>query len=351
MNPRPHILMLGQYPLETLDSAPKIRTWFLWKALEQIAEVTFVTGTRKSRRAPLIKLIRQGNLKKFDAVYLEAATSTSMEIDLLLLFLLKSAKIPIGIYIRDAYPLFGLSPVTNLKELLLNWAWYISQWFYRQVADILFFPTQSLADCFDFKNKQLLPPASQTNLVKSIYQGPFDTLFFAGNLNQENGWSFLKETMEKIYRVQPSIRLLALTPTQLEDNYPWLEIRRGVLKDILDDLPRIAAALIPRPQTAYNNLAIPVKLMDYFSLGLPVISTPCLETAKIIVDNNLGIVSAPNEFDKASLYLIQDRDKRNEISSNIIQNFLSSNSWDKRASDLLSILLQTQDRFSSKRMD
>jgi glycosyltransferase involved in cell wall biosynthesis len=336
----PRILFLGQYSLDVLDSAPKVRTWALWKALEKVADVTFITGTRSSRRALLWRLIQKGNLKRFDAVYLEAATSTSTETDLLLLLLLKCSRVPIGIYIRDAYPLFGLSPVRSLKEYLLNKSWFISQWAYRKLADILFYPTQSLANCFDFKHKVLLPPAANTDIISAVNQGPFDTLFYVGHLNEDNGWSLLRDSMEKIHKDFPSIRLLALTHSQISENYPWLEIRKGVLQDILPDLPRIAAALIPRPQTAYNNLAIPVKLMDYLSLGLPIISTACNETAKIIENENIGFVASSDNFSFLALKMITDTNERNIISEKVLLSVKNVNNWDKRAVDLLSVLLK-----------
>ena len=339
---RPQILMLGQYPLDKLDAAPKIRTHYLWLALQNYAEVTFITGTRQSRRWPLLKLILAGNLKRFDAVYLEAATSTSMETDLLLLSLLKVAKVPIGIYIRDAYPLFGLTLVRNPKEWLLNKTWFISQWAYQRLADILFFPTQSLADCFDFKAKELLPPATRMGLVSEVFPGPFDTLLYAGHLSDENGWPLLKAAMELIHTKNPQIRLLALTPTVTSEQYPWLDIRRGVLEDILADLPRIAAALIPRPQTDYNHLAIPVKLMDYLSLGLPIVSTDCKEMAMLINGHDLGwIVSfVPEDFALACLDIFDDIEKRTTFSQQSVQ-FIQVNRWEDRAEVILNTLLKS----------
>jgi len=338
---RPQILMLGQYPLDKLDAAPKIRTFCLWQALVQYADVTFITGTRQSRRWPILKLILTGNLKRFDAVYLEAATSTSMETDILLLVLLKLAGIPVGIYIRDAYPLFGLTLVRNPKEWLLNKAWFISQWVYQRIADILFFPTQSLADCFDFPAKVLLPPAARQGLVSEPFGGPFDTLLYAGHLSDENGWPLLKAAMEIIHAQNPQVRLLALTPTLTSEHYPWLEIRRGVLEDILVDLPRIAAALIPRPQTDYNHLAIPVKLMDYLSLGLPIISTACKEMARLIDDNHFGFISSESstEFAELCLRIVSHLQLRNEISTKIIKSVERDNNWNVRAGFLLKELL------------
>jgi glycosyltransferase involved in cell wall biosynthesis len=339
---RPQILMLGQYPLDKLDAAPKIRTYHLWQALEKYAEVTFLTGTRQSRRWPLLKLILAGNLKRFEAVYLEAATSTSMEIDFLLLVLLKLAGIPIGIYIRDAYPLFGLTLVRNPKEWLLNKSWFISQWAYQRLADILFFPTQSLADCFDFKAKELLPPATRMGLVSEVSSGPFDTLLYAGHLSDENGWPLLKATMDIIHTKNPQIRLLALTPTVTSEQYPWLEIRRGVLDDVLADLPRIAAALIPRPLTDYNHLAIPVKLMDYLSLGLPIVSTDCKEMAKLINEHDLGRVVSfePEDFALTCLDIFDDSGQRTTFSQQSM-NFIQVNRWEDRAEVILTTLLKS----------
>lgn len=334
---RPQILMLGQYPLDKLDAAPKIRTHYLWLALQNYAEVTFITGTRQSRRWPLLKLILAGNLKRFDAVYLEAATSTSMETDLLLLSLLKVAKVPIGIYIRDAYPLFGLTLVRNPKEWLLNKTWFISQWAYQRLADILFFPTQSLADCFDFKAKELLPPATRMGLVSEVFPGPFDTLLYAGHLSDENGWPLLKATMTLIHAKNPQIRLLALTPTVTSEQYPWLDIRRGVLEDILADLPRIAAALIPRPQTDYNHLAIPVKLMDYLSLGLPIVSTDCKEMAGFILQEDVGLVCSegPEAMAQLLLSLFHNGSLREKLSKNVHQKIPLYHTWESRARQIV----------------
>lgn len=339
---RPHILLLGQYPLETLNTAPKVRTWSIWQALQTRAEVTFITGTRASRRQPLQELMRQGNLGRFDAVYLEAATSTSMELDLLLLHRLKRAGVPIGIYIRDAYPLFGMAVIRNFKERLLDIAWHVSQWSYRQLADVLFFPTRTLADSFDFPRKELLPPAARPELLpEPAAARAADTILYAGYLSDENGWHLLAPAMAKLHAYRPSARLLALTPTELAETPPWLELRRGVLTDVLPDLPRIAAAVVPRPRTAYNDLALPIKLMDYLSLGLPVIATSCRETAELIRADQLGLTCEDTSADLAAemLRLLENPALARRLAARVQQAVRAKHSWEHRADHLLRILV------------
>lgn len=341
MNQKQRVLFLGQYPLDKLNTAPKIRTYYLWQALAEKADVTFITGTRASRRLPLLRLILQGGFKQFDCVYLEAATSTSMEIDLLLLFLLKWAGIPLGIFIRDAYPLFGFSRLTNPKQWLLYWGWFISQWCYRQCATVLFFPTQSLASYFSYTRAEILPPAARLGYLAQGTEQPLRYILYAGFLNDENGWPLLQQVMDKIYTTEPHIRLLLLTASHIENTHPWMEIRRGTLEEIRSDLPAIACAVIPRLLTEYNHLSMPIKLMDYLSLGLPVVVTACREMSALVQREGLGLVCSdqPEDIANKILQLFKDDALRRDIQAHIKEAVLQRHNWSVRAEQILNTLL------------
>ncbi|MGV3524463.1 MAG: glycosyltransferase family 4 protein [Candidatus Sericytochromatia bacterium] len=344
MKSLPRVLMLGQYPLTTLDSAPQVRTHAMWQALQRHAEVTFVTGTRASRRLPLLKLLATHRLKDFDCVYLEAATSTSMEVDLLLLTLLKQAGLPIGIYIRDAYPLFDLTPTQRFKEKLLLKAWYVSQWWYRQVAAVLFFPSRQLADCFVFPRRECLMPAGDPSRLPAPATGPFRYILFAGRLEAVNGWIHLKAAMEIVYARFPQVRLLALTTlTPPGPLPPWLEIRRGQLDAVLPELAEIACGVVPRPHNTYNDLAIPLKTMDYLGLGLPLVTTRCRALAELVEHDQLGLTCEDTPESLAeNLCLIFERPLlRQQLADQARRAFLAKHTWDHRAQHVLSSLLGT----------
>ena len=339
---RPQVLMLGQYPLDQIDIAPKVRTQAIWQALTRIADVTFVTGTRASRRRPLQRLIAQGNLGHFDCAYLEAATSTSMETDLLLISLLRAAQVPLGVYIRDAYNLFEMAPTESVKEKILHMGWFVSQWWYRQNATTLFFPSQMLADVFSFPRREVLMPAGEAAKLPPVFAGPFRYVLFAGRLDAGNGWNHLRPAMDIVTARFPQVRLLALTKLEVDGEVPsWLEIRRGTLDDVRADLPEIACGVVPRPHSVYNDMAIPLKLMDYLSLGLPLVTTRCKEMAELVTADGLGLTSddTPEGLAENICRIFAEPGLRQELAQSARQSFLARHTWDQRARQLVESLI------------
>jgi glycosyltransferase involved in cell wall biosynthesis len=74
----------------------------------------------------------------------------------------------------------------------------------------------------------------------------------------------------------------------------WLRIHRGSAAEIHALLPDVMATVIPRPRSAYNDLALPVKLYEYLSYGRPLLVTDCTEQARVVADAGAGIVT-PDE--------------------------------------------------------
>ncbi|MBF2052865.1 MAG: glycosyltransferase family 4 protein [Candidatus Sericytochromatia bacterium] len=332
---------MGQYPLDTLNSAPKIRTNAIRQALSEIADVTFITGTRHSRRPLIWRLLQELNYLHFDCVYLEAATSTSMELDWLLLKRLQDKGVPIGIFIRDAYQLFGQSPTRTPKEKLLYAGWFLSQWVYRKTASTLFFPSRSLAAYFPFPHQVALPPAGRPALWRTnMHQNP-RWILYAGNLDDESGWPLLKEAMQYLVCRYPDVRLLAVSPTTLKDVPAWLILRPGTLSDMREQLTDVACAVIPRPTTPYNHLAMPVKLMDYMSLGLPVVATPCYETSQFVSAESIGLIAEPRTetFAQAIARMLNEPVLRQHIIQHGFEALHKRHTWHHRAERILDSLL------------
>lgn len=337
--------MLGQYPLDTLNSAPKIRTHALHQAFKSLADVTFITGTRAQRRGPLKTLLKQ-DFQHFDCAYLEASTSTSMDLDFRVLYRLKQAGVPLGIFIRDAYQLFGLSK-TDLKSRLLGLGWHASQYVYRQTATHLFFPSASLAEYFSFPNKQLLPPACRAALRQNAEKSSARRVLYAGHLNEASGWPLLKAAFEQLHTKHPELRLFAVSPTVLAEIPPWLDLHQGVLSEMQHELHDVFAAVIPRPCTVYNHLAMPVKLMDYLSLGLAVVVTPCTEMAQFVRHEGLGLVSleSPESLAASICELYTQPLQRESLGHKIARKIEQGHRWEHRARTVLNTLLPP-DRFT-----
>lgn len=338
-------LMIGHYPLDQINSAPKIRTYWLWKSMAELVDLDFITGTREQRRLPLLKLILSGKWRAYDFVYIEAATSTSMEMDLTLMGLLKAADIPIGLFVRDAYPMFGWIRGDTLKNKLLIAGWYTSIWAYHRLSRILFFPTQKLADYFPFPDKRLLPPGTRPELIEEVHtQDKYTYVFYAGALNAETGSEVLLPAMEQVHQQNPDIKLLLLTRSKLEQKWQeksWLEMKSGTLEDMKPYFPNIAFAILPRPESEYNHLAMPVKIFDYLSCGLPMVSTDCKETRALIERYELGVMSSdkPQELASSIVELLKQPQQIKRFKENVFQASQDVLTWQMRAKQLVNDMI------------
>jgi glycosyltransferase involved in cell wall biosynthesis len=71
---------------------------------------------------------------------------------------------------------------------------------------------------------------------------------------------------------------------------PWVRVVRASGPGIHALLPEVLASVIPRHRSTYNDFAVPVKLMEYFAYGRPLLVTDCTETARIVRDAGCGLV-------------------------------------------------------------
>ncbi|MCL5971128.1 MAG: glycosyltransferase, partial [Firmicutes bacterium] len=111
--------------------------------------------------------------------------------------------------------------------------------------------------------------------------------------------------------------------------------------DSLESLLQNAqVAVIPRLDTRYNRLALPVKLMDYLSQGLPVVVTKGSEAASVVEKAHAGLVTEHSvaALAKALEFLLQHDPERQQMSCNAI-SYVSQNLWDDRAASVLATLL------------
>lgn len=341
MSNQPQVLMIGHYPLDNLDRAPKVRIFHLAQALQQQVSLKLISDYRKVRRRVLWQLIISGDLYKYDFVYIEAATSTAMDIDLLLLILWRIHKCPVGIFIRDAHPLFNMTPSQGLKNKLLLLGWHISQWAYHHLANVLFYPTAGLRSQFSSPHpKEILPPGCASHVV-AVTQGE-SYILYAGGLSHSKGSSLLYQTMQAVRKVYPVKLLVVCSPEQEESESDWLteewvEVSHNSLQETALTNKEIAMGIIPLTLTPYYHLALPVKLMDYLALGLPVVSTACQEIVQFMETYPVGITALdqPEAMSQAVLELLQDKTRRAQMAQMAYQLAQGKLSWNTRAKELI----------------
>lgn len=142
------------------------------------------------------------------------------------------------------------------------------------------------------------------------------------------------ELIELIADKRPEWSFIFIGPSQIADH--MLPKKRNILfrgPISYDDLPKNASqfdiAIIPFKLNKLTVSVNPLKLLEYFALGLPVISTPLPEVAKY--KDLIQIASCPESFEKkiADALVTDSLEKRNERIE-----LSKLNSWSQRADTL-----------------
>lgn len=345
-----HLVLLGMFDLSTLESARGVRIHNLHLALQKQTPVHLIVGHRADRRKAIIQFLQSGGLQKSSAIYVEASTSTATESDLLLLRLAKQKRIPILIYIPDAYQLFPtLYPRKGIKVKILDWGWRISIASYQRLADRLLFPTQGLADCFNnIPPVNLLPPAglSDRELYPINWHQP--KIVYIGAASYRYGSDLFLTALEQVVAAMPHVEAHFITnndqylATHPSRNAHWLKVESKTFHELPQVMQNAALAIIPLRPNPYNDLALPVKLFDYMSFGRPTISTNCKETARFILKEKCGYVVEGHEDALANgiIYLLQNRDHAIEMGKKAYEAIRVAHAWEHRADQIWQLINQ-----------
>lgn len=335
--------MLGHYPLDQLDRAPKVRTYRMIEALAHYAWVTVVTGTRSVRGAILRQSL--GLLDQIDAIYLESGSSTATLTDCWFLYQAHRRGIPTGIFVRDAYQLFpDLYPPAGFKSRVLSLLYKISLRFYARSATVIFVPTSGLGQVVPGSRKVLLPPGGIRGKGSVNPPDVGHRIIYVGAAGPHDGVEMLVAAFELVRATIADADLwLVMRPNEVRHHIVTtvgvhvLEASGEYLESLLQSAQ---VAVIPRVDTRYNRLALPVKLMDYLSQGLPVVVTKGSEAARVVEKAHAGLVTehSATALAEALKFLLQHVAQRQEMSRNAV-SYISENLWADRAASVLATLL------------
>ncbi len=340
------VLLVAMYDVRGLNSAPKVQINFISAALARQTHLETISGGRLGRAAAGLRWLAGGGPRRVGAVYVEAPSASVMPTDLAFMALMRLLHRPVGVYFRDAYQFYrGIYPRRYRRQILTDLIWRVTMPMMRGLATHRFVPSQGLADVMRLRNPVLLPPGTEPG-TPDLGAGAEPLVAYVGGNGWADGFDALVEAMAIVRATVPAARLIAITAplsterlAQLPD---WVAIRQAGRAELPDLLRDARLCVIPRPITGYTNLAMPLKLWDYLSMGKPVVATEATETARIIATSGGGIVTpdTPAGLAAGLLSLLQDQELATQMAGRARAFACSPGStWDARAATILEAML------------
>lgn len=348
-----------------MDEIPKsgsgVRPVKLYEAIkEKGLSVKLLSGRNndiKNRRKEVISTMKWLITNRPKACYVEPPSGPFFCFeDVLLLVLLKIFKVPTGLFYRDAYWKFkdsivdkGLHKtfVDKLKSIII----YIMQridWFVIQkCCAIIYFPTELMTTYFKAKDMRPLPPGCYIprNFYHEVNNG-IPTAIYVGGATERYGLPMLLDSailansngeVFKLIVVCEKNGWTSFSEARNLSEYNWLEVFHYDSGDELENLyKRADFSIVPIRKNTYHDFTFPVKLSEYLSHLLPVVSTNCIELEKFVNGNGIGIVSNDNvcDFSSALTKMAVDSDFRNNCVNKAVLT-RETNLWISRVEQII----------------
>jgi glycosyltransferase involved in cell wall biosynthesis len=343
---RPRVLLLAMYRLDSDRTGPMVRIGAVRAALSQRVFLDLISGTRTARMWGMLRYALRGRLRRLAGVYVESSSSLPGPADLVFLGLARALGIPVLTYVRDAYQLFPeYYPLTSLRRRISRMAFLPVFRTLARVSSVVAFPSRGLAravmgDGDRARRAALLPPGARLPNVPQLDTAAQEILYVGGLAHGASGGDLLVDGMELARKRVPSLRLICVLPEgqRPREPYPaWLEVVRGGDQEIVGLLPRVLATVTPRLRTPYNDLAVPIKVVEYLGYGRPMIVTDATETAAIVEAAGSGVVVAATTEGLASGIVSVAEASAAQLHrwADAASTAAAASSWDMRAAEIL----------------
>ena len=207
----------------------------------------------------------------------------------------------------------------------------------------------NLFDSYNFKNRDTLPPGISPQVCK--HTTIFNNCIYVGGISNE---LYAPEIfIEAVKSINESGKLkltftLVCREKELSDSYgikkyldeEWLNVVHTSDQNVLRDLyAKADFGISALKKTPYAHLCMPIKLGEYLSNGLPLITTDCVAIKEFVDDNKCGILCSDNGYSakQAILEFYTKEEERLELYKNVEKTVLK-NGWVSRVEKILNDL-------------
>lgn len=345
------IIFISYVDAEYTDSGSSVRPARMLEAFRKSEhDVIAFTGNQmdSNRKAKIRKIIHEIQRKSVDLCYIESPTYPIMlHEDRKLIKTLCHMGIPIGYFYRDFYRKFPeLFPrrkglVNSLKEFYLD----IMQWLTDRViryCDIVYFPSDKSHYLFSYRDMRTLPPAGEYKIIN--FNRSYNTIIYVGGVTELYGFDILIRAIKIVYNQNRNIKLIVVCREKewndIKHKYcdiPCLEVYHTSGTGLEPLYRRADIGILTKKRNIYNEMAVSVKLFEYISYGLPVISTHSETTDNIINSLKIGITveNDENAIANGLEELLHNRKKYTKYCENIEYALKNSCQWKHRAEQVI----------------
>lgn len=344
---------------ENMTDASAIRPYKMYTAFKELGWDIYLVATSQSRankqnrQKAITDAIKYINTHKIDFCYIESPTTAiKYSNDYALLKLLAKKKIPTAYFYRDFY--LNFNDVQQKAHNVFEYLYYIYiQYLTNKTnkalknCDIIYFPSYECFEHFQFKNMKSLPPAGM-RCIERVNVWNNNSLYIGG-LSKRYGTDLLIKAFEILnseanYPLTIVCRKEDLYSYGLQSNLPWLNIIHANVHELQDIYNAHTLAILPLEHTPYNNLAIPVKLMEYMSFGKAIVCTKNTAMNKFIEKHNCGIICNNTAHDLASAVkqMFANKEQLQQYANNAYEAVQNAENWKARALQIQRDLLKNE---------
>ena len=336
------------YRLGGNPSGPTVRINHLRDSLAQRVHLDMVSGARLERSAALARYAVRGRLRGLAGIYVESSSSLPGPVDLLFLGLARLRQIKVLTYIRDAYQLFPEYYAADSVKRRVSRATFLPAFrSLAMVSSIVAFPSRGLARAVlgdaRARSTALLPPGAHVSQAPPVSPSARDVLYVGSLAHAVHGGAILIEAVRLARQGGYEVELICVTPAGDEPAGPhpaWLRFIRASGAQIEKLLPGVLATVVPRRRTPYNELAVPIKVLEYLGYGRPLIVTDLEETAAIVRAADCGVVVPDTAAGLAAgiAEVVSASADQVRAWGEAALRAAAANSWDVRADRILDLL-------------
>jgi glycosyltransferase involved in cell wall biosynthesis len=255
-------------------------------------------------------------------------------------------KVPTALFYRDAVWKFAdWWSVKGIKRFLLMMMHRFDLMIFKRCCDIVYFPSQSMSELFSFKTRKVLPPAGEDNLPTTEEVSVKKTAIYVGGVSERYGTHILLKAFQIVneeYSVDLKLKLVCRVEQSdpLVAPYkdkPWLQTFKASGDSLQEIYQTADFGVIPFKKDIYMDFAVPVKMMEYLSYSLPIVATDCVETARFIMSNDIGVICEDNAdaLAEALMKILDQNEDFLRYKKNCRTVLLQSNLWAHRAADVV----------------